>query len=71
MLPESIDRDKISAEFSKGVLTLMLPKTPDARKQQKKAEVKAAWWSERLRPVSPVVAVSASWIACEGSQGPW
>lgn len=40
-LPESIDRDKIAAEFSKGVLTLTLPKTPDAQKQQKKIEVKA------------------------------
>jgi HSP20 family protein len=29
-LPDGIDRDKISAEFSKGVLTLTLPKTPDA-----------------------------------------
>jgi HSP20 family protein len=41
-LPESIDRDKIAAEFSKGVLTLTLPKTPDAQRQQKKIEVKAA-----------------------------
>jgi HSP20 family protein len=42
VLPEGIDRDKISAEFSKGILTLTLPKTPDAQKQQKKIEVKAA-----------------------------
>lgn len=42
MLPEGIDHDKISAEFSKGVLTLTLPKTPSAQKQQKKIEVKAA-----------------------------
>jgi HSP20 family protein len=40
-LPDGIGRDKIAAEFSKGVLTLTLPKTPDARKQQKKIEVKA------------------------------
>ncbi len=42
VLPDGIDRDKISAEFSKGVLTLTLPKTQDAQKQQKKIEVKAA-----------------------------
>ena len=41
-LPASVDRDKISADVSKGVLTITLPKTPDAQKQQKKIEVKAA-----------------------------
>jgi HSP20 family protein len=41
-LPETIDRDKIAAEFSKGVLTVTLPKTQEAQKQQKKIEVKAA-----------------------------
>ena len=41
-IPDGIDRDKIVAEFSKGVLTLTLPKTPDAQKQQKKIEVKAS-----------------------------
>jgi len=40
-LPEGVDPDKISAEFSKGVLTLTLPKTAEAQKQQKKIEVKA------------------------------
>jgi HSP20 family protein len=41
-LPASVDRDKISADVSKGVLTMTLPKTPDAQKQQKKIEVKSA-----------------------------
>jgi len=41
-LPASIVRDKIAADFSKGVLTITLPKTPDAQKQQKKIEVKSA-----------------------------
>jgi HSP20 family protein len=41
-LPEGIDRDKIAADFSKGVLTLTLPKTAEAQKQQKKIEVKAS-----------------------------
>ena len=41
-LPTGIDRDKITAEFAKGVLTVSLPKSADAQKQQKKIEVKAA-----------------------------
>jgi HSP20 family protein len=41
-LPASVDRQKISADVSKGVLTITLPKTPDAQKQQKKIEVKSA-----------------------------
>jgi HSP20 family protein len=40
-LPSSVDRDKISADFSKGVLTIMLPKTPESQEQQKKIEVKS------------------------------
>ena len=40
-LPASIDRDKVAADFSKGVLTITLPKTPEAQKQQKKIEVKS------------------------------
>jgi len=40
-LPDGIDRDKINADFAKGVLTLTLPKTAEAQKQQKKIEVKA------------------------------
>jgi HSP20 family protein len=41
-LPVSVDHAKIAADFSKGVLTITLPKTPDAQKQQKKIEVKSA-----------------------------
>ena len=40
-LPASIDRNKVSADFSKGVLTITLPKTVDAQKPQKKIEVKS------------------------------
>jgi HSP20 family protein len=41
-LPEGVDRDKIAAELSKGVLTITLPKTAEGQKPQKKIEVKAA-----------------------------
>jgi HSP20 family protein len=41
-LPDGVDRDKIAADLSKGVLTITLPKTADAQKPEKKIEVKAA-----------------------------
>ena len=41
-VPEGVDVDKIEASFKKGVLTLMLPKKPEAQKPAKKIEVKAA-----------------------------
>ncbi|MGC2413064.1 MAG: Hsp20/alpha crystallin family protein [Stellaceae bacterium] len=40
-LPAGIDRDKISSELKKGVLTITLPKTAEAQKQVK-IEVKTA-----------------------------
>jgi HSP20 family protein len=39
-LPESVDPDKIEARFKKGVLTVTLPKRPEAQKPAKKIEVK-------------------------------
>jgi HSP20 family protein len=41
-LPEGVDRDKITADLSKGVLTLTLPKSAEAQKPAKKIEVKSA-----------------------------
>ena len=41
-LPDGVDRDKIAADLSKGVLTITLPKTAEAQKPQKKIEVKTA-----------------------------
>ena len=41
-VPEGVDREKIAADFSKGVLTVTMPKTAKAVEQQKKIEVKAA-----------------------------
>jgi HSP20 family protein len=41
-LPESIDADKIEAIFKKGVLTVILPKTAEAQKSERKITVKAA-----------------------------
>ncbi len=41
-VPETVDADKIEAAFKKGVLTITLPKKPDAQKAAKKIDVKAA-----------------------------
>jgi len=41
-VPEGVDGDKIEASFSKGVLTVTLPKKPEAQKPAKRIEVKAA-----------------------------
>lgn len=41
-LPDTVDAGKIAADFSKGVLTITLPKKPEARVEPKKIEVKAA-----------------------------
>ena len=40
-LPTTVDRNKIAADFSKGVLTITLPKTAEAQKPQKKIEIKS------------------------------
>src|SRR5271167_1343379 len=41
-LPGSVDRSKVAADFSKGVLTITLPKTAEAQKPTKKIEVKSS-----------------------------
>jgi len=41
-VPENIDTDKISAGFKKGVLTIILPKSAEVQKAEKKIEVKAS-----------------------------
>jgi HSP20 family protein len=41
-LPEEVDAEKIEASFKKGVLTVTLPKRPEAQKAEKKIAVKAA-----------------------------
>jgi HSP20 family protein len=40
-VPDGVDRDKIAADFSKGVLTVTMPKSAKAVEQHKKIEVKA------------------------------
>ena len=42
LLPDGVDRDKLAADFSKGVLTITLPKSAGAEQATKKIEVKAA-----------------------------
>ena len=41
-LPTSVERDKIAADFSKGVLTVTLPKTAEAQKPIKKIAVRSS-----------------------------
>jgi HSP20 family protein len=41
-VPDGVDTDKIEASFKKGVLTVKLPKSPEAQKAEKKIEVKTA-----------------------------
>lgn len=41
-VPEGVDTDKVEASFKKGVLTVTLPKKPEAQKPAKKIDVKAA-----------------------------
>jgi len=41
-VPEGVDADKIEANFKKGLLTVTLPKKPEAQKPAKKIDVKAA-----------------------------
>ena len=58
-LPASVDRDKISADFSKGVLTITLPKTADAQKpaEENRGQISltvaeaAAGYPRRLDPL--------------------
>jgi HSP20 family protein len=40
-IPQGVDAAKIDARFKKGVLTVALPKTPEAQAQEKKIAVKA------------------------------
>jgi HSP20 family protein len=40
-LPTDVDADKIKADFAKGVLTLTLPKTAEAKAKERKIAIKA------------------------------
>jgi HSP20 family protein len=40
-LPASVNHDKIDASFQKGILTIVMPKTEEAKKKAKKIAVKA------------------------------
>lgn len=39
-LPREVDREKLTASFANGVLTITLPKSAEARKQERKIEIK-------------------------------
>lgn len=40
-LPNEVEADKVKADFKKGVLSITLPKTPEAQKRTKKIAIKA------------------------------
>lgn len=40
-LPPGVDAERIEANFQKGVLRVTLPKTPEARRKEKKIEIRA------------------------------
>ncbi len=41
-LPTDVDEEKAEAEFSKGVLTIKLPKSEEAKAKEKKIKIKSA-----------------------------
>jgi HSP20 family protein len=41
-LPDGVDADKIAADFKNGILTVTLPKSAEAQKNEKKITIKAA-----------------------------
>jgi HSP20 family protein len=41
-VPDGVDADKIAATFKNGVLSVTLPKTPEAQKKEKQIEIKKA-----------------------------
>jgi HSP20 family protein len=41
-VPDGVDAEKVQAAFKNGVLTVTLPKSPDAQKAEKKIAIKAA-----------------------------
>jgi len=41
-LPSGVDAEAVSAHFSNGILTVTLPKTPEAKQKERKVEVKSA-----------------------------
>jgi HSP20 family protein len=41
-VPDGVDADKIAASFKNGVLTVTLPKSPEAKKKEKKIAIKKA-----------------------------
>ena len=41
-LPEGVDADKVEATFEKGILKVKLPKSAEAKKNERRVEIKAA-----------------------------
>ena len=41
-MPPGVDADAVSADLANGVLTVTLPKTPEAKQKERKVDVKSA-----------------------------
>ena len=41
-VPDSVEQDKVAANFKKGVLSITMPKSAKARKEEKRIKIKAA-----------------------------
>jgi HSP20 family protein len=41
-LPDTIDEEQVKASFDKGVLTVEVPKTPEATREPKKIQIGAS-----------------------------
>jgi HSP20 family protein len=66
-LPATVDRDKVSAGYAKGVLTITLPKTAEAQKPEKKSTSKRA---EEPAAAAPCHKILVRGVTAVGRAGP-
>ncbi|APC15086.1 hypothetical protein BLL42_04890 [Pseudomonas frederiksbergensis] len=68
-MPKGIDADKIEAKFSNGVLSLSLPKKPDAIKPEKTVPIRPVAMATGYQKVSRLILpASAFSLRCSGRE---